>query len=125
MSESVIFTYAGATPGADSNTYNLFSSVTAFTGAGMHAANGLKRLIVDIKHNQNGTLKLYKSLDRGVNWHQVDEVSATATGATASDIYDALVEEYRDFKLDWTNGGSAQTTWAISVALSGERAPRA
>lgn len=120
MSEICKFTYAGTAPGADSNTYVLFSSVVALNGKRMHTHFGLNRLVVDVKHSQNGTFKLSKSQDRGTTWHQVDSVAVTET--TNSDIYDALVEEYDDFKLEWVNAGSAQATWAVDIALVGSRA---
>lgn len=126
MSESVNFTYAGAVPGADANTYNLFSSVTAFTGASMAQNNGLKRLFVVINNVQTGTLKLYYSLDRGTNWVQTGgDISPTAAGATVTTELDALIESFPDFKLDWVNGGSAQTGWSVTIALSDERGPSA
>jgi hypothetical protein len=125
MSDVAIIKYSGTAPIGDSATYALFSTVTTFPGARMPQGAGLKRLVVDLKHSQNGTFKLYKSSDRGTNWYQVDEAAATATGATASDVYDALIEEYDDFKLDWTNGGVAQATWNVSIALSSERSPSA
>lgn len=124
MGDTVRFKYTGTTPGADALTYNIFSSVATFQGAGMAANMGYKRLVVDIKNaGGNGTLKLYKSPDRGVNWFQIDEISVTAPAANATNVYDFLVEEYEDFKLDWVNGGSAQTTWQLSIALSDSRNP--
>lgn len=118
MSESVQFNYTGSTPGADSDTYVLFSSVAAFPGARFHSMYGLKRFHMDVKHNNTGTINLYKSTDRGVTWLQVNTTSAAATGSTASDVYDALVDEYPDFKVEWVNGGSAQSTWSVTGSLS-------
>lgn len=120
MSEICKFTYAGTAPIGDSETYVLFSSVVAFNGKRMASHFGLSRLVADVKHSQNGTFKLSKSLDRGVTWHQVDSVAVTET--TNSDIYDALIEEYDDFKLEWVNAGVAQATWAVDIALVNARA---
>jgi hypothetical protein len=36
--------------------------------------------------------------------------------------FDGLVEGFQDFKLDWVNGGVAQTGWTITIALTDERA---
>lgn len=119
MSNNIVrVKYTGATPGADSSTYNLFSTVTAFPGAGFCAQFGLGRLIVDIVNSAAGTLKGYSSEDRGVTWTQIIPDTAVAARATNSENpYDFRVAEYPDFKLDWTNGGSAQTTWFIEMAL--------
>lgn len=126
MTESVTFRYTGSTPGADANTYPIFNSVTAFTGASMAQNNGLKRLYGAINNVQDGTLKLYYSLDRGVNWVQAGgDMAATAAGATVVTEYDFNIESFPDFKLDFVNGGSAQTGWSVTITLSGERAPAA
>lgn len=120
MSETAVITYTGTAPGADSNTYVLFSSVSAFPGKRMHSHCGLKRFVCGVRHSSAGTINLYKSDDRGTNWFLVDTFSAAST--TAEDLYDALVEHMDDFKLEWVNTGSAQTTWEVSLALSSGRA---
>lgn len=122
MSESVTFKYAGSTPGADASIYNIFSSVVAFRGASMAQNHGLKRLFVTIDNPQSGTLKLYRSLDRGTNWIQVGGDFAATASATDVTTLDALIEGFPDFKLDWVNGGVAQTGWTVTIALTGERA---
>jgi hypothetical protein len=121
MTESVNFRYTGSTPGADSSTYNLFSSVTAFTGASMASNNGLKRLVVTVDNPQSGTGKFYRSADRGTNWVQVGGDFAATSSATDVTPFDLLFEGFADFKLDWVNGGSAQTGWTVTIALTGER----
>lgn len=120
MSETCVFTYTGSTPGADSNTYVLFSSVTAFPGKRYAGMTGMKRMVVGVRHSSAGTINLYKSADRGTNWVLADTFSAAST--TAEDLYDALVEHMDDFKVEWVNTGSAQTTWVVSLALSSGRA---
>jgi hypothetical protein len=125
MTESVNFRYTGSTPGADANTYILFSSVVAFTGASMAQNNGLKRIFGGINNPQAGTLNYYYSLDRGVNWVQVSTTAVAASAATDINEFDFLIESFPDFKVEWVNGGSAQTGWTVTIALSGERAPSA
>lgn len=121
MSQSVAFTYAGSVPGADSNTYNIFSSVTAFKGASMASNHGLKRLFVTIDHPQSCTLKFYRSADRGANWVQVGGDFAATASATDVTTFDGLFEGFPDFKLDLVNGGSAQTGMTVTIALTDER----
>ncbi len=123
MNQSVAFRYTGSVPGADSNTYNIFSSVTAFTGASMAQNNGAKRLFVTIDNPQSATLKFYRSIDRGTNWVQVGGDFAVTSSATDVATFDGLIEGFPDFKLDLVNGGSAQTGMTVSIALTGERSP--
>lgn len=129
--QSVIIRVAPTAPGADTNVYVLFATV-AVTGTGYSfpdpgwgkgalPGHGLKRVIVDIKHSQVFTLNWYKSNDRGTTWHQLGTEAAIAVPANATTIRDYLIEEYDDFKLELVNGGSAQATFAVNVALSPER----
>lgn len=122
MGEAVTFKYAGSTPGADSNTYNLFSSVVAFNGANMAQNHGLKRIFVTVDNPQSGTLKFYRSNDRGVNWVQVGGDQAMTASATDVSTWDAIILGFPDFKVDWVNGGSAQTGWTVTISLDGGRA---
>lgn len=131
MGQSVVVNYIGTTPGADSNTYNIFSTIVSQLPCKGLAMLGLKRLVVDMKFaGGNGTLKWYKCADgsgssnvtRGTNWKQIGEAAIAAPAANATVVRDFLVEEYNDFKLDWVNGGSAQTTWELSIALTDDRA---
>ena len=130
MTESVAVRYTGSTPGADTNTYPIFSSVTAFPGCNMAQNHGLKRLFVTIDNPQSGTLKFYRCMDglggsttaRGTNWVQVGGDFAVTSSATDVATFDGLIEGFADFKLDFVNGGSAQTGWTVSIALTGERA---
>lgn len=117
---TAVITYTGSTPGADSNTYGLFSSVDAFPGKRMAPGMGYRRFILGVRHSSAGTVNLYKSADRGTNWVLVDTFSAAST--TEEDLYDALIEHMDDFKVEWVNSGSAQNPWVVSMALSPERA---
>lgn len=108
--------YTGATPGADSNDYTLID--TRAMHEDLVAAAGLSWLIVDIAHDQDGTLKLYKD-DGAGGWTLVTSaaITAPASGTTRRDFN---IEPYRGVKLDWTNGGIAQGTWVVDIALVGE-----
>lgn len=110
-------TYNGTAPGADSNTYSIFSTVTAFNGTrGGFALCGIKRFEVDIKHSQAGTLKAYYSTDGGTTWIQYyDSGSIAAPASGSSTRKDFNVHLYTDWKLDWVNGGSAQATWVVAM----------
>ncbi len=128
--ESVSVRYTGAVPGADSNTYPIFNSVTAFPGCWMAQGTGLKRLFVTIDNPQSATLKFYRCNDgiggsstaRGTNWVQVGGDYAITASATDVSTFDGLFEGFPDFKLDLVNGGSAQTGMTVTISLTGERA---
>jgi hypothetical protein len=126
MGASCKVTYTGATPGADANTYVLFSTAVAFPGANYLAETGFKRLQLGLSNSQAGTLNWYKSQTRLTStsltpvWTQIGTL-AVAAGATAENDVDFLVEEYADFKLEWVNGGVAQATWLVDMALTDER----
>lgn len=114
--------YTGTALPADANTYTLFDTTTANAGMGasFFANSNTKRFLLDIKNDQAGTLKVYKSDDRGTNWNQIDQVSVAAAAATDTNTYDFLVAQYKDWKITWTNGGVTQTTYEIDMALSDE-----
>ena len=113
-----------STPGANSNTYSMFNSVTTF-GGGLLQVRGVSRLEFSVANDQAGTLKFYFSTDKGTTWTQVGG-SITVNAKASTDIngpYDFLCDPFSDVKLDWVNGGSAQGTWipAISMVI-GDRA---
>lgn len=113
-------TYSGATPGGDANTYNLYTSIND-GGANGFALKGVHKFILDLKNSQAGTLKAYKSADRGVNWNQIYQSSVAAAAATGTNQFEFVVEPFADWKLDWVNGGVAQATWFVDMALSDQR----
>lgn len=118
MLREVNLKYTGSTPGADTNTYTLLNSTTAFSGANFMATFGKPRLLLSIMNNQAGTLKVYRSSDRGTTWTQcMADIAVSAVASNTANFYDLLLAEYPDIKVDWVNGGSAQTTWYIDMAL--------
>lgn len=133
MGESLKAKVISSTPGADSNTYNLFNSTLAFPSAvaGVPTAfrsHNISRLELRLVNSQAGTLKFYTSVDGGTNWDQTGgDISVLANSSTdINGPYDYLVDPYDDVKLDWVNGGSAQATWRPGVTLVREdRAPGA
>lgn len=124
--ETVQIKYTGSTPGTDSNTYVIFDTTVAFPGARYAAECRLKRLQVGLSNSQAGTYNWYKTQSRvtstntAIVWTQIG-TRAVVAGATAENDDDFLIEEYADFKLEFVNGGVAQATWVVDLALSGER----
>lgn len=116
--EQLSIAVISATPGADTNVYNLFNSVTSF-GGGLLPSKGASRVNVNIKNSHAGTIRSYRSGDKGTTWTQFgNDIVVPAAGATdVSGPYMFLVDTYRDVKIDWVNGGSAQTTWLPEVTM--------
>lgn len=135
MGESLKVKVTSSTPGADSNTYNLFNSTLCFAApsskAGVPTAFRsycISRLEFRLTNDQSGTLKFYTSVNGGTTWAQTGgDIAVLASSSTdINGPYDFLCDPYDDVKLDWVNGGSAQTTWAPGITLiRGDRAPGA
>ena len=82
---------------------------------------GIRRIVVALRNDQAGTLKEYKSMDRGVTWLQISNTSVAAAAANSQNIYDFLVEPYSDWKVEWVNGAAPQTAFQPSIAGTGQR----
>lgn len=125
--ETVILKYMGAALPGNGQVVSIFDSTAAFPSAQYIAMNRLKRLVTDIKNDQAGTLTWYKSQTRVATpsatpvWVAIGTLAVAAAAANATNFNEFLVEEYADFKLEWTNGVTPQTQFIVDVALSGER----
>jgi hypothetical protein len=116
--------YTATAPGADSNDYVLFSTGTAFPGSAMHQGAGVKKLVLNLKNSHLGTLKTSRGVRSSLNaltWSQISTEAIAAGTSTTSTAREYLLEPFADFKLEWTNGGSAQSTWVVDLALTDER----
>jgi hypothetical protein len=121
MGQMPTITYTGAVPGADSNTYNLLNTVTAGWPGNCLPMFGVHKIIIDLHHDKLGTLKWYKSSDSGTNWRQMGQASVAAPAATEGTQVEIVVSGEKHIKIDWVNGGSAQTTFQPDIALSTDR----
>ena len=123
---SVSVKYTGAVPGADTNTYNLLNSITGGWPGYWPGVLNLYRVLIDIDHDNTGTIKVYKSNDdlstQSPTWVQVDERSIAAPAAASGTKEEFLVEAHKHTKIDWVNGGVAQTTFVVNIALSDDKA---
>lgn len=116
MTENIRVAVSGGTPGADSADYILFDSTACFGDS--LSAHDISRVIFSVNNSQAGTRKAYFSQDRGTTWNLYDSTAVVASSAGAmAGPFDYLVDPYRDFKLVWTNGGSAQGTWIPSIVM--------
>jgi hypothetical protein len=110
--------YSGSTPGS-SEEHVLWSSYVAFNGSANHLQTySIARFVLDIVHDEDGTLYEEKS-DDGATWYPVSEEAITAS-ATTSTAREYSVEAYRHWRLKWENGAAAQTTWEVDMSLTTE-----
>lgn len=116
--QTVHYKYDGDTPGADANDYVLFVTPSS----SYFDRKGLKRFLLRVNNSHSGTLKAEYSTDGRTTWTQYEPDIAVSAPAT-DDIneYDFLVEGFRDWRLVWTNGGSAQTTWDVMLSATDHR----
>jgi hypothetical protein len=112
--------YTGSTPGADANTYVLFSSYVMYPAPYMLQGGGVKTVALSLEHDHDGTLNTYSS-DDGITWLQVSTEAITAPSASGTTYKEYKVATYPHFKIEWVNASSAQTTWNVGVALIDER----
>jgi hypothetical protein len=114
--ENVRVAVSGGTPGADSNDYTLFDS-TVCLSSGLNA-HDISRIVFHVNNSQAGTRKAYWSNNGGTTWNLFDSTAVTAASAgSMSGPFDYLVDPYKDVKIVWTNGGSAQGTWLPAITL--------
>ncbi len=108
--------YIGTALPTGANVVVLFSSVVSFPMANAFQMIGIHRILVGLQNDQAGTIKGYRSVDRGVTWVRcVADIAVAAAATNDVNDYDFLVEQYDDFKLEWTNGGSNQTVFAPTI----------
>jgi len=128
MNETVRFT-APAVPG-DGATITIWNSITAFGRSHMLRMTKMSMLqVLFILHGTNASaasgLKPYCSTDGGTNWRLMDfkDASAVATmpvqvaalAAGANKRYAFEITDVDDFKLEYTAGATAPTTWELEV----------
>lgn len=115
--------YTGATPGTDSNTYTLFT--TLGKGGNYFGNNDIHKVVIDLKSDQIGSFKAYKSQNGDAaspSWNQIYDESVAAPVSTSSTLREFVVDPYADWKLEWVNGGTAQGTWLVDIGLITDRA---
>ena len=113
--------YTGTALPTDSDTFVLFTTVETGKGANFFAMLGVERFSVNIKNSHAGTIKTYKSMDRGTNWLQVSANAVGVPSASDENVAEYLVGSYIDWKVSWVNGGTTQTTFGIDMSLHTDR----
>lgn len=109
--------YTGSALPGNAETVVLFSTAAACPMANWGPMNNIHSYHYDIKHDQAGTVKGYKSSNRGTSWVQFyDSDSLTAPTYTSTAV--VLVEGLADFKFEWVNGATPQTAFAVDQDVS-------
>jgi hypothetical protein len=113
------YTYTGAALPAGTDVEVLYDSSLDKVSPSI---SGGHRFIINVKHSQAGTIKGYWSLPGPVTWVQFyTSGSIAAPGAGAITTIDKVIEGFHHIKFDWTNGGTVQATFDISMAMITER----
>lgn len=114
------FPFTAAAPGADSDTYALFSSRDDAVRSGQLTRDVWRAIAITIANSQAGTLKAYESNDDATTWTQFASVALSASEAGETNNVVLGIDQARDCKVEWVNGGSAQATWYANVVLTDE-----
>lgn len=131
--------WQGTVPGGDSNVYLLWATTNPAgtqTDASTQNANRdggcgaclfqnthTDKIVLSLNNSQAGTLNEYYSVDRGANWRQVSTEAIVIPTAGFTTEREFLVETYPDWKLEWVNGGVAQSAaWSPTLAGVDQRA---
>lgn len=111
-----------ALPGI-SATVVIFDSTAAF-GPKQLRHVPLARISFAVMNSHTGTLKASRSSNGGTNWDVFDSRAVTVPASnTISGPYDYLIDTYEDFKLEFVNDGTAQTTWRPELKGHENRQP--
>lgn len=107
-------TYTLPTGSADTT---LFDSTVHMGGKRMVPLMGIERMMITLQNSQAGSLKAYWSADGGTTWNLYDtQTAAIPAAGLSSGPYDYLIDGYADWRLIWTNGGTNQTVFTVSLA---------
>jgi hypothetical protein len=123
--ENIKVKYTGSALPGNAETVSIFSTVVAFPGQGMIQSMEIHRLYLTLVNDQAGTLKSYSSENRGVTWTQISSTAVAIASANTDQPYDYLIDPYTDWKLDWVNGATPQTSFRVAASLQGDRTPAA
>jgi len=107
------FVFAGAAPIGDAATTTIFDT-TAAQGAKRYG-DARRRAIVSMLNSHSGTLLAQVSTDGGATWRAHYSEAIAANTVTA---YRAIrLDGFQDLRIQWTNGGTAQNPFVVTVSL--------
>lgn len=118
----ILFDTAISVDGVNLTTAALRAAARGFAMSKGHFQKmGGKRFVLRLVNDAAGTLNVYKSDDRGANWNKIYTVAVAASAANSENVYDVLIEGLYDWKVEWVNGATPQTSWEPSMEISDER----
>ena len=112
--------YGGTALPADSDTETLVDTTNMFTTsvAGAIDRMQLTRVTLSLWNSHSGTLKAYFKENADDTWRQYYEKAVIAAATSTWEDNNALdfyVGRFDNWKLDWTNGGTTQTTFVALI----------
>jgi len=130
--------YPGTVPDTNTEVHVIFATC-AVTGTGSSfpdmgwgqgflAQHGLKRHVVRLSFSRAGSMRWYHSQDRGTTWIPLaaaQTITPTSAGTAESLTIDVLIEGLLDYKMEFTQGATAQDTFTIDQTLDYDRASAA
>lgn len=118
-----VISYDGAAPGADSAVYLLFdSTVMADATGGRQQFLSYRRYLLSLRNGATGTVKAYAKQVPADPWQQVFE-QALGAAATRNNDLSIPIGAHIDFKVEWTNGGSAQSPFYVAQGIDDGMVP--
>ncbi len=117
--QSTKITFDDSTLPTGSGDTIMYDTSVVWTGKNQFARGGIRKIVLDIVHDQAAELRLHKSSDRFVANDVQVSATVLAAGTTQAEF---LVETYDDFRVVWENGGIDQGQWEVDMALSDDRA---
>lgn len=119
MGETVSIKYDGTALPADSTTETLFDT-TNYGVKNLMQYAGLDWFNYRVDHSHQGIIKTYVSDDRGTNWSQHKTHNLAPHHGSIVNFGSFRVTGSLDFKAEWVNGGTTQTTFRPHLSLSCE-----
>jgi len=115
MDYQIVKYESGVVPGANADPYVLFNSLV-YRGQNRPVRfTDFARYVLSIKNPAAGTLRAY-ARDNGSSWEQFWEVAVPAA-TMRNNLIGIPIEPHDDVRIDWVNGGVAQTGWSLTQAL--------
>lgn len=111
------FQYSGSAPGANTNATTLFDSTIQLGAAGALGRARFRSFAVALKNSHSGSVRA-SMRDASGSWQAFRTEDFAASPAGAANTLTLEIGHCADLKIEWVNGGSAQTTWFVAMVLS-------
>jgi hypothetical protein len=110
--------YQGGTPGADTNTYVLFTSAGLPPRHFVYCGFGRITCSLLADTGEGGTLQLQATQDpAGLTGWQTVHDDVVAFVANETQTFDYLIANFDHFRLQFVNDGAPKTTWMVDTTI--------